>query len=59
VIEVLTDANISMLPPHITKEHVKSFTSAMLHDDPDKAPVLVQSVKAVLAGLMPTKRLDR
>jgi pyruvate dehydrogenase (quinone) len=58
VIEVLTDANIPMLPPHVTKAHVKSFTSAMLHDDPDKAPVLVQSVKGVLAGLFPAKNAD-
>jgi pyruvate dehydrogenase (quinone) len=58
VIEVLTDANISMLPPHVTKEHVTSFTTAMLHDDPDKVPVLVQSVKGVLAGLLPSKSTD-
>jgi pyruvate dehydrogenase (quinone) len=58
VIEVLTDANISMLPPHVTTAHVKSFTSAMLHDDPDKVPVFVQSVKGVLAGLLPAKKAD-
>jgi pyruvate dehydrogenase (quinone) len=54
VFEVLTDPNISMLPPHVTTEQVKSFTSAMLKGDPDEGPVIVQSVKGVLAGLFPT-----
>ena len=53
VIEVMTDANISMLPPHIKPEQMKAFASAMLHGDPDEGPVLVQSVKGVLAGLFP------
>jgi len=53
VFEVLTDANISMLPPHVTTEQVKAFASAMVKGDPDEGPVLVQSVKGVLAGLFP------
>ncbi len=53
VIEVMTDANVSMLPPHIKPEQMKAFASAMLHGDPDEGPVLVQSVKGVLAGLFP------
>jgi pyruvate dehydrogenase (quinone) len=56
VVEVLTDPNISMLPPHVTVEQAKSFTSAMLHGDPEEGPVIVQSVKGVLAGIFPHKR---
>ncbi|HTV72626.1 MAG TPA: thiamine pyrophosphate-requiring protein [Candidatus Acidoferrales bacterium] len=51
VLEVLTDANISMLPPHIKPEQMKAFASAMLHGDPDEGPVLAQSIKGVLAGV--------
>jgi pyruvate dehydrogenase (quinone) len=43
-----------MLPPHVTTEQVKAFTSAMVKGDPDEGPVIVQSVKGVLAGLFPT-----
>ncbi len=56
VVEVLTDPNISMLPPHIKVEQAKSFTKAMLHGDPEEGPVLVQSVKGVLAGIFPTHK---
>jgi pyruvate dehydrogenase (quinone) len=53
VLEVLTDANISMLPPHVKPEMVKAFAHALLKGDPDEGPVIVQSVKGVLAGLLP------
>jgi len=56
VLEVFTDPNISMLPPHIKVEQVKSFTTAMLHGDPEEGPVIVQSVKGVLAGMFPTHK---
>ncbi len=56
MVEVLTDPNISMLPPHIKVEQAKSFTSAMLHGDPEEGPVIVQSVKGVLAGIFPTHK---
>ncbi len=36
---------------------MKSITRPM-HDDPDKVPVLMQSVKGVLAGLLPAKNAD-
>jgi pyruvate dehydrogenase (quinone) len=55
VVEVVTDPNISMLPPHIKLEQAKSFTSAMLKGDPEEGPVIVQSVKGVLAGIFPHK----
>ncbi|HEX3464844.1 MAG TPA: thiamine pyrophosphate-requiring protein [Candidatus Elarobacter sp.] len=58
VVEVVTDPNISMLPPHIKWEQAKSFTSAMLKHDPEEGPVIVQSVKGVLAGLFPGHKAD-
>jgi pyruvate dehydrogenase (quinone) len=58
VVEMMTDPNISMLPPHITREQAKSFTSAMLKGDPEEGPVIVQSVKGVLAGIFPGHKDD-
>lgn len=53
VIEVLVDSEISMLPPHITPELAKSFAHAAIVGDPDEGRMLVQSVKGVIAGLLP------
>ncbi len=55
VLEVLTDPNISMLPPHIEPAQMKAFAGALLHGDPDEKPMFVQSVKGVLAGMFTGK----
>ena len=57
LIEVMVDPNISMLPPHITREQATSFAKSMLHD-PDAEPAIVKSVKGVLAGVFPTHKGD-
>ncbi len=56
LIEVLVDPTISMLPPHITMDQVRSFSSAMLRGDAQEGPVIVQSVKGMIAGLFPTAK---
>jgi pyruvate dehydrogenase (quinone) len=53
VLEVVTDPNIAMLPPHILPAQAKSLASAILHGDPEAGPVIVESVKEVLAGVFP------
>ena len=58
LIEVLVDPNISMLPPHVTREQAVSFASALSHGDPDARPAFIQSVKGVLAGLFPIRKRD-
>ncbi len=58
VLEVVVDANVPFLPAHITIEQAKSFTSALLHGDPDEGSLIVQSAKAVLAGIFPTASPD-
>jgi pyruvate dehydrogenase (quinone) len=58
LIEVMVDPNISMLPAHVTREQAVSFGKAMLKGDPDAAPTIVQSVKGVLAGILPTHKGD-
>ena len=53
VLDVLVDPEISMLPPHVTTEQIKSFASAALHGDPDEGRMIAQSVKGVIAGIFP------
>jgi pyruvate dehydrogenase (quinone) len=58
VVEVVTDPNISMLPPHVTRDQMFSFGKAMLAGDPEEVPAIVQSVKGVLAGMFPRASAD-
>ena len=53
VVEVMTDPNISMLPAHVTREQTISFGKALLKHDPEGAAAMVQSVRGVIAGLLP------
>jgi pyruvate dehydrogenase (quinone) len=55
VLDIVTDPNISLLPPHITFEQARMLATALAHGDPDEGNVIVQSVKGVLAGLAPHK----
>jgi pyruvate dehydrogenase (quinone) len=47
VIEVMSDPNIPPLPPHVTLEQARAYTSAILHGDPDSAGI----VRATLAQI--------
>ena len=58
LIEVVVDPTISMLPPHVTPELARSFGSAMLKGDAQEGPVLLHSIKGVLAGMFPHKHAD-
>jgi pyruvate dehydrogenase (quinone) len=55
LIEVMVDPSISMLPPHVTREQATSFAKSMLHD-PDRERTIVQSVKGVMAAILPTHK---
>jgi pyruvate dehydrogenase (quinone) len=59
VIEIRTDPNISMLPAHITRDQMTSFGKAMLKNDPERAPAIVQSVRGVIAGMFPRMTSER
>jgi len=56
VIEAYTDPNVSILPPHITFEQAKNFTSALLKGDPDERGVIVEAAKTLMAGILPAGR---
>jgi pyruvate dehydrogenase (quinone) len=55
VLEASTDPDVPTLPPHITFEQAKEYTSALLKRDPEEAGIIRQSAKDLLAGLLPHK----
>ena len=56
VLEVKTDPNVPPLPPHITLEQAKKFTSTLLKGDPEEGSVLLDTAKEVLSGVLPGHR---
>lgn len=56
IYDVVVDANIAQLPPHITLEQAHNLFSAMAKGDPDERGVIKESIKEVLAGLLPHGR---
>ena len=53
VLEDRTDPNVPPLPPHITLEQAKKFTSMLVKGDPDEGSVLIGAAKEVLASVLP------
>ncbi|MCK9622752.1 MAG: thiamine pyrophosphate-requiring protein [Methylobacter sp.] len=45
VLEVYTDPNVPPLPPHITFDQARAYTSAILQGDPDSAAIIKASFK--------------
>jgi pyruvate dehydrogenase (quinone) len=55
VLDVYTDPNVPTLPPHITFEEAKMYSTALLKGDPEEAGIIKQSVKSVVEGILPHK----
>ncbi|SEP61743.1 pyruvate dehydrogenase (quinone) [Faunimonas pinastri] len=53
LIEVKTDPDVPPLPPHLTLEQVKKFTSTLLHGDPNESGILVNTARQVLSSVLP------
>ena len=53
IYEAYTDPNVSVLPPHISFERAKNFTSALIKGDPDERGILIESARTMLAGILP------
>ncbi|MGB6740572.1 MAG: thiamine pyrophosphate-requiring protein [Candidatus Cybelea sp.] len=53
VFDAVVDPNISQLPPHITFEEAHNLFSALRKGDPDEGGVIRDSIKSVLAGILP------
>jgi pyruvate dehydrogenase (quinone) len=55
VLEVKTDPEVPPLPPHITFDQAKKFTSMLLKDDPAETHLLKDTARQVLASILPGK----
>jgi len=53
IFDAVVDANIAQLPPHITFEQAHNLFSALAKGDPDEGGVIKESIKEVLATLLP------
>ncbi len=49
VLEVIADANVPPIPPHVDISQVKSFTNAIMQGDPDNLAMIKQGIKGKLA----------
>jgi pyruvate dehydrogenase (quinone) len=53
VFDAVVDANITQLPPHISLEEAHNLFSALTKGDPDEGGVIKESIKSVLASVLP------
>jgi pyruvate dehydrogenase (quinone) len=53
VLDVYTDPDVPTLPPHITFEQAKNYSTALLHMDPDEGGIVKESVKSLVEGVLP------
>jgi pyruvate dehydrogenase (quinone) len=55
IFEAYTSGNVATLPPHITFEQAKNYTSALLKGDPEEKDIIKETIKGVAAGIFPQK----
>jgi pyruvate dehydrogenase (quinone) len=53
VLEVKSDPDIPPLPPHISLDQARAFTTTLVKGDPDEAGVIKGTVRQVLSTLLP------
>jgi len=53
--EAIVDRNVAQLPPHITLEQAHNLFSSLVKGDPEEGGVIKESIKSVLAGILPHK----
>jgi len=49
VVEVIADANVPPLPPHVTFKQAKAYTAALMRGDPESAGIVRQTLKALFS----------
>jgi pyruvate dehydrogenase (quinone) len=59
VLEVKTDPEVPPLPPHISFDQAKNFTSMMLKGDPERGGLLKNATRQLLATVLPARHPDR
>jgi pyruvate dehydrogenase (quinone) len=55
VLNVYTDPNVPMMPPHVSLQQIKAFSSAIYHGDSDAWDMIRQTAKDVWAEYFPGK----
>jgi pyruvate dehydrogenase (quinone) len=53
LIEAYVDADVPPLPPHVTLEQARAFTSALAKGDSDRSGIIRQTFRQVLDALAP------
>jgi len=52
-LEAYTDADVPMLPPHISFDEARSLMSALVKGDPSRVDVIKESLRSVVTELVP------
>ena len=55
VLNIYTDPNVPMTPPHVSLKEMKAFSSAIFHGDSDAWEMVKQTTKDVWAEYFPGK----
>ena len=55
VFEAYTSGNVPTLPPYISFEQAKHYSSALLKGDPEEGGIIKESIKSVVEGILPHK----
>ena len=55
VFEALADGNVATLPPHISREQAMHFLQAVKKGDAEEGGMIKQSIKQMIAGVIPHK----
>jgi pyruvate dehydrogenase (quinone) len=58
IFDAVVDPNISQLPPHVTLEQAHNLFSAMIKGDPDQGGVIKDTIRSVMATVLPNHRED-
>jgi pyruvate dehydrogenase (quinone) len=56
LLEIIADPDVPPLPPHITLAQAKAFTSTLMKGDPNEVGIIRQSVRDLMAGLLPGEK---
>ncbi len=49
VLEVITDANVPPLPPHVTVKQARAYAQSVLRGDPDRSHYVMATIKEIFA----------
>ncbi len=59
LLEFIVDPDVPPLPPHITFEQARAYMTSLIKGDPDRGGVIRQSIKQVVAGVLPNRGRDK